>query len=46
MAIEEAFDMEPDDEDGKDMNCLEDVVRAVERKLGGNGPPVGVRPGR
>ena len=45
MAIEEHFEIELPDEEVVAMKCLDDLIRAVERRLGDDpGEPVAVKP--
>jgi hypothetical protein len=45
MAIEENFEIELPDEEVVAMKCLDDLIRAVERRLGDDpGEPVAVKP--
>src|SRR5258708_35659878 len=45
MAIEQHFEIELPDEEVVSMKCLDDLIRAVERRLGDDpGEPVAVKP--
>ncbi len=45
MAIEEHFEVELPDEEVESMKCLDDLIRAVERRLGDDpGEPVAIKP--
>ena len=45
LGVEEAFDVSFDDEEMAALDCLEDLIRAVERKLGDD-PAAAVPSGR
>ena len=45
MAIEEHFEVELPEEELASMKCLDDLIRAVERRLGDDpGEPVAIKP--
>ena len=42
MALEEAFDIELEGADVEELKCPEDLIRAIERRLGDDDPAVSV----